>query len=312
MQNRTHRTDATRKIRLGVQFKMFVRKLLANGFLGITTLALSMVGCGDSTHDIIVEASWLESRLGDPQVRILDARFSAQEFEDSHIPGAQRLEPYQIASTINGIPAQVTPPEAAAPLLEDLGLQPADTIIVYGLAPEYDPARVVWALRYYGYPDVRYLDGGWRQWQTETRPTESGPAQIVSKGALPAETDEALRVSGDWILEQLGPAPYLDSRIQVIDARSPAEYLAGRIPTAIDRRWSLNLEDGLILPENELQELYAGLDKQKTTVVYCLAGWRASVSWIVLTSLGFADVRVYDGSWFEWGPPSPFPIETAE
>ena len=88
------------------------------------------------------------------------------------------------------------------------------------------------------------------------------------------------------------------------------EQLAGRIPTAIDRHWSINLNEGLILPESDLQELYAGLDKQKTTVVYCLAGWRASPSWIVLKSLGFRDVRVYDGFWFEWGPPGPFPIET--
>jgi thiosulfate/3-mercaptopyruvate sulfurtransferase len=299
---------------------MFRRKLATNWFLAITMLALGGLGCGDSQPsgenirrvDLIVDGAWLESRLNDPEVRILDARFVNQEFEDAHIPGAQRLEPYQVASTIDAIPAQVTPRAIAAPLLEGLGLQPEDTIVVYGLAPEYDPARVVWALRYYGYPDVRYLDGGWSQWQAEARPTASGPASVVGGGTLPASIDENLRVDGDWILEQLGPTPYLDTQIQIIDARSPGEYLAGRIPTAIDRRWSINLNEGLVLPESDLQELYAGLDKQKTTVVYCLAGWRASLSWMVLKSLGFRDVRVYDGSWFEWGPPSPFPIETTE
>ena len=287
--------------------------------LGCVLLGLAIMGCGGSSDpqpinraSWIVDGDWLEARLDDPQIHILDARFSSEEFRAAHIPGAQRLVPYQIASTIEGVPAQITPPTQAAPLLESLGLQPTDTIIVYGVAPEYDPTRVVWGLRYYGYTDVRYLDGGWAAWQGNTRPVASGPAEAISAGTIPESTNEKLRVTGDWILDQLGPSPYLDSKIQIIDARSPGEYLAGRIPTAIDRRWTINLNEGLMLPESELEELYAGLDKQKTTVVYCLAGWRASVSWLVLESLGFADVRVYDGSWFEWGPPSQFPIERTE
>ncbi len=42
---------------------------------------------------------------------------------------------------------------------------------------------------------------------------------------------------------------------------------------------------------------------------YCLIGWRASVAWLALTWLGFDDVRVYDGSWLEWGAGG-FPVET--
>jgi thiosulfate/3-mercaptopyruvate sulfurtransferase len=298
---------------------MMENRLSGIWVLGCLVLTLMVLGCGGSSDprpakraSWIVDGAWLEARLDDPQVRILDARFLSEEFQAAHIPGAQRLEPYQIASTIEGVPAQVTPPALAASLLEGLGIQATDTIVVYGLAPEYDPARVVWALRYYGYADVRYLDGGWGTWQENLRPSASGPAEAVSAGTIPESTDATLRVTGDWILNQLGPAPYLESQIQIIDARSPAEYLAGRIPTAIDRRWTINLRDGLILPESELEELYVDLDKQKTTVVYCLAGWRASVSWIVLESLGFQDVRVYDGSWLQWGPPSQFPIETAD
>ena len=100
--------------------------------------------------------------------------------------------------------------------------------------------------------------------------------------------------------------------LQILDVREPAEYEMGRIPSARFIQWSTNLSDGFLLSRSEIEELHAGLDKSKTTVVYCLAGWRGAFAWLVLEWLGFEDVRVYDGSWFEWGQGGRFPIETDE
>ena len=45
-------------------------------------------------------------------------------------------------------------------------------------------------------------------------------------------------------------------------------------------------------------------------ITYCTIGGRASTAWFVLTYLlGRDHVRVYDGSWAEWGKMAGTPVE---
>ena len=258
----------------------------------------------------IVNVGWLAERLDDPDVQIVDARTQAAEFEAGHVPGALRLDPFELSAVVDGIPAQIAPVSVAEPILRERGLRGGTTVVVYGKPPEFDPVRVQWALRYFGHRDVRYLDGGYDAWVGAGQAVETGPSRNAPSDYAIGGLVGPLRVTGDWVLEQLGDPPYAAPAIQIIDARAPEEFEAGRIPSSRLLPWSTNLSDGLLLPRSEIEALHAGRDASTTTVVYCLAGWRASFAWLVLTSLGFDDVRVYDGSWFEWGEGGRFPIET--
>jgi thiosulfate/3-mercaptopyruvate sulfurtransferase len=72
--------------------------------------------------------------------------------------------------------------------------------------------------------------------------------------------------------------------------------------------WTRNLDSGLLRSESDLKALYDGMDPAKTTVTYCVSGWRGSFAWLTLTALGYRDARLYDGSWNEWGA-GEFPVE---
>jgi rhodanese-related sulfurtransferase len=94
-----------------------------------------------------------------------------------------------------------------------------------------------------------------------------------------------------------------EGRITVLSA--PAVFLV--LFTFPGRRWFMTFRSA-----EDLRTLYEkkGVTTDKEIIVYCRLSHRASFTWFVLTyMLGYPRVRVYDGSWTEWGSIVGVPIE---
>ena len=186
-------------------------------------------------------------------------------------------------------------------------------------------AFAFWVLKYYGYKDVRLINGGRKKWLQEDRAlTKDVPT--YSKGNFAAnEPDSNIRVFLDEVKRAVS-APEL----KMVDVRSPKEFTGeilappeyptehaqrgGHIPGAVNIPWAqaVNDSDGTFKSTDELKQLYEskGITPDKEIIAYCRIGERSSHTWFVLKYLlGYPKVKNYDGSWTEWGNMIANPIE---
>lgn len=247
--------------------------------------------CADQ---VVVDPAWLAEHLSDTNIQIVDTR-SAGEHESSRIPGAIFLDPNSLRATVGGVPGQLAPTADLQAAFQSAGLLADHIAVVYGADTGTGPARVFWTLEVAGHTAL-FLDGGFSRWTSEGMSTENGAVTPTPSDYAISATVDMLRVDADWVRDNLA-----DPVVNLIDARSDGEFTGGHIASATSVDWTRNVSGGALLPRADVEALYTGFATDTTTMVtYCQTGSRASVSYVVLRWLGYADVRLYDGSWAEW------------
>jgi thiosulfate/3-mercaptopyruvate sulfurtransferase len=275
----------------------------------------------------LVSADWLEEHLDDPDVVVLEVSSSPPEeatgFE-RHIPGSRYV--FWKDLCWDDTDRQFPSPEVMADRLGALGVG-ADTFAVLAGDPIQFATYPYWVAAMAGLEDrVTVLDGGSRTWLAEGRPsTDADPGPPTPRELTPGPAQDSMRIGRDDVLAGLGTA----GRV-LVDLRSDAEYEGrrvspdwypvdygaerkGRIPGAVHLYYKDLLDDGEhFRPTDDIEAAFAsvGASRDQDVVTYCRLSHRASLGWFALTRLSDrSDVRVYDGSWTEWGSIVGFPIE---
>ena len=257
---------------------------------------------------MLISVNELYSILSDPKLLVVDVR-SFKEYSDGHIPGAVNLDLFAfhwIDTTKEGIENFNSQTKS---LLSFLGVTPEKKVIFYDDISGMLAARGVWMLLYFSHQNVAILDGGLKKWKNYNLPLET-KLNGFNPSTFTGKLNPDIIVGFEYIRENL-------NNVDIIDARSEGEYSGvtiraakgGHIPNSVNIDWSKNInEDGTFKNDKELSELY-NYPKESEIITYCQGAYRAANTFLALKKIGFENVKVYLGSWGEWGNKTELPVD---
>ncbi len=79
---------------------------------------------------------------------------------------------------------------------------------------------------------------------------------------------------------------------QIVDARTPKEFEYGSIPGSINIPYDSVLNGKKLKDEDQLNEVFMVLDKDRPVVVFTQTGMKGSVVWFALEMMGY-DAKLY-------------------
>jgi thiosulfate/3-mercaptopyruvate sulfurtransferase len=273
--------------------------------------------------EVLVDTQWIVDHINDHEVRIAEVDYDpTANYNLGHVPGAVLFD---WKKDINDpVSRNIFSRQSCEDLLQRTGVNNNTTLVLYGDFNNWFAAFAFWAFKYYGFKDLRLMNGGRKKWLEEDRPISKDIPQYQRGNFKATEPDKSIRVFLNQVKEALDK-----ENIAMVDVRSPKEFTGeilappeyptehaqrgGHIPGASNIPWSQAVkDDGMFKSVEELKQLYQskGIVPEKEIIAYCRIGERSSHTWFVLKYLlGYPDVKNYDGSWTEWGNMVDNPIE---
>lgn len=277
----------------------------------------------------LVETSWLQQHLSDPDLRVLDCTVYLRPVEGGvrpesgradwargHVPGSVFADLLgDLCDRNTSLPVMMPPAEQFAAAMSRYGVGDEHRVVLYDAGNNSWAARVWWMFRAFGFERAAVLNGGWKKWLAEGRPvsTEAAvyppahvtaraqPGRIVSK----AEVRAAMADAGTCLVNALSAEEHSGKVTRV--ARP------GHIPGSVNVPAGSLVDpatNAYLSPE-QLQSRFAqvGALNRGCVVTYCGGGIAASSAAFALSLLGVKNVALYDGSMAEWAADPQMPLE---
>lgn len=288
-----------------------------------TALVLGLAAAGSAhaerlTDQPLVDAGWLNSQLGHPDLVIVDIRDTPKDgtapYAAGHVPGAVEAQysAYGWRASIDGAPGMLPKLDDITTKIAALGVSNDTQVVIIPAGSDIGEfggaTRVYWTFKVLGHDNVTILDGGYKAWTAAGEPVSTDAVTPVA-GTFTAAPRPELRAAVSEVEEAIA------SDVNLIDARSVAQFIGkektatvkelGTIPTAVnlnfDSFW--DKDNGRFASKATIDSLVqrAGVTDTNGIITFCNTGHLASIAWFGLSEVaGLKGVRLYDGSMSQW------------
>jgi molybdopterin synthase sulfurtransferase len=291
-----------------------------------------------SRYKHLVSAEWLQKLISTDKASeyendkfvICHAHYqNKKDYEIGHIPQAISLDTNLLESSETW---NRRSPEELHNVFKNLGITSDTTVILYGRfshpnnndpfpgssAGHLGAIRCASIMLYAGVKDIRILNGGIQSWIDEgyeLTTKEYSPQIINDFGAK-------IPVNPQYVIDTEKAKHILEANDKnLVSVRSWREYIGevsgyhyiekkGRIPGSVfgncgsDAYHMENYRnlDHTTREYHEIEKMWSdvGITKEKHNSFYCGTGWRGSEAFFNAWLLGWDNISVYDGGWFEW------------
>ena len=281
----------------------------------------------------LVDAAWLENRLGNEGIVLIDLRNkidggSYQTYLEGHIPSAVHSDYLKDGWRVGRDDVVGLLPEAAQfeALARKLGVSGDSHVVLVpagvGATEFGSSARAYWTFKVFGHDKVSILDGGFAGWKAAYPDrVETGAPMAPAPGDFTAVFQPQGYVTTEQVRQIVDAGKgttLLDGRTReqfLGDAKHPKAVSGGRIPGAelLFQEHAYDVSANRLKSVAELETVYGDLDPDLPIVSYCNTGHWAATNWFVLSEvLGHDDVKLYDGSMVEWTADGDNPLLVGE
>jgi len=273
-----------------------------------------------------IEVSEFVKMYNEEGVRVLDGSWALdgsdmrKAFGEEHIPGAQFFDIDLVSNQTTKLPHMAPSTTQFAEAMQSLGMKTTDQVVVYDRQGLFSAARVWWTFTLMGHTNVRVLAGGLPAWKAQGLPVSN----IVNS---PKPSHYSAHLNGEIVIgfNELKAALEHHSSI-ILDARPEARFSgaapeprpglrSGHMPGAMSLPFTKLISEGRLKPKKDLDLLFDayGITEKSSIITSCGSGVTAAIISMALCEVGHTQVRLYDGSWAEWGnPENCAPIATGD
>lgn len=271
-------------------------------------------------RSFLIDSDQLSHALeSDKKPIVLEVRYHPYRyFSVGHIPSAIQVQRFKDLGANFSNPIMRFPsPTEFQKVLRSWGVNNNSSVVIYDDSNTALSSRlyVMFALYGFNMENVKVLNGGTVEWSAfnemtkEATPTPK-PGNVTLK---PANKDMLI----EWTDIYRDVLSLKKPNVTLIDARPEGMYTGeiikhavqgGHIPGAINIVSLDGTEAQRWKSEEDIAAMYKDVPKTNDIYLYCHDGFRMSLAWMQLHSLGYKKVHLLNGGWTIWDKAMTLPV----